>query len=98
MNQVYDWRFTEPAKTFTVHMQNIEAGAKVFDAVMSLRRREITSASMLSTLIRFPLVTAKVTGVIYWQALRLRLKSAPVYTHPGETVRRSTGSPEALDS
>ena len=82
MEQTYDWRFTDPGSTFAIHMENLERGDKVFDATMSLRRREITGLTLAGVLARYPLMTAQVIGAIHWQALRLWLKGVPVNSHP----------------
>src|SRR5271166_3406871 len=87
MEQTYDWRFTDPGSTFAIHMENLERGDKVFDATMSLRRREITGAALASVLTRYPLMTAQVIGAIHWQALRLWLKGVPVNSHPDKLAR-----------
>ncbi len=82
MDMTYDWRFTPPASGLTIHMQNRRGGALVFDAAMSLRRREISAASLRSVLLRHPFMTARVIAAIYWQALRLWLRRCPVVPHP----------------
>jgi DUF1365 family protein len=82
MDMRYDWRFTEPGETLNVHMENSRDGAVEFDATMVLRREPIGHASLTRALAAFPLVTAKVTALIYWQALRLLLKRTPFFTHP----------------
>jgi len=38
-------------------------------------------------LILYPAMTVKVVAMIYWQALKLKLKQTPFYDHPGETMR-----------
>lgn len=80
----YDWRFHLPGKTLSVHMINYENGKKLFDATLSLTRREISPQNLTRILIRYPFMTHKVTAMIYWQALRLTLKGAPVYVHPSK--------------
>jgi DUF1365 family protein len=35
-------------------------------------------------MLHYPAMTAKVIGLIYWQALKLTLKGAPFFTHPGK--------------
>ncbi|MDH4133182.1 MAG: DUF1365 domain-containing protein [Gammaproteobacteria bacterium] len=78
----YDWRFSDPAEMLRVHMEDLQAGEKIFDATLTLERHPINTASLAYTLLSFPLMTARVVGGIYWQALRLWLKRIPTYTHP----------------
>ncbi|RPJ75605.1 MAG: DUF1365 family protein, partial [Desulfobacteraceae bacterium] len=68
-------------------------GARLFDASLALTRVEIARGSMSRVLARYPLMTLKVSAMIYWQALRLRLKGAPFFTHPG---KRSTPEQRTL--
>jgi len=83
MDQVYDWRLTEPAQRLSVHIESQRpGGARTFDATLSLARREITPASLRGALIRYPLLTARITTRIYAQALRLRLGGASYFPHP----------------
>ena len=42
----------------------------------------MTTANLNRTLWRYPLMTARIALAIYWQALRLFIKRAPVYSHP----------------
>jgi hypothetical protein len=78
----YDWRFREPGQTLRVHMNNYHRGNKLFDATLTLERTEISSFSLNRVLFVYPLMTAKVTAMIYLQALRLWSKGAVFYAHP----------------
>ena len=82
MNIDYDWRFREPDESIRVHMIDFENGQKLFDASLALNRREISSRALTDVLIKYPLMTAKVTTMIYWQALRLLRKKTPMFVHP----------------
>jgi len=78
----YDWRFREPNDALQVHMIDFQEGAKLFDASLALKRRELNRAALTGVLIRYPMLTGKVIAMIYWQALRLILKRTPFYSHP----------------
>jgi DUF1365 family protein len=86
----YDWRFSTPGERLTVHMQNMQGDAKVFDATLDIERREITGTSLARTLIAFPCMTATVVIGIYWQALKLWLKRIPFHSHPTSSSKTST--------
>ena len=82
MNIHYDWRFCVPDDVIRVHMINIEGGQTLFDASLALNRRAITRQALSRVLMKYPLMTVKVTAMIYWQALRLLTKRTPFFTHP----------------
>jgi DUF1365 family protein len=82
MDQSYDWVMRGPSDRVSIHMTNIEAGQPLFDATLTLKRREISGGTLASALARWPFMTLKVVGAIHWQALKLWAKDVPVYTHP----------------
>jgi uncharacterized protein len=84
MDNAYDWRLTEPGERLSVHIESgdREGGTKVFDATLSLRRRELTSRSLRAVLARYPLITLRIVTRIYAHALRLRLRGARYFPHP----------------
>jgi hypothetical protein len=82
MDMWYDWRFREPGTSLSVHMNNYEKGQKLFDATLTLTRREIDGYALNRVLLAYPFMTLKVTAMIYFQALRLWSKGAVFYVHP----------------
>lgn len=82
MEQEYLWALREPGARLSVHMENHERAAKLFDATMTLSRVELSGRSLAWALLRWPFMTLFVVGGIHWQALRLWLKGAPVIDHP----------------
>lgn len=74
----------EPSERLWVHIQNRMQGERLFDATLSLEREEIDSRNLARVLTFYPLMTARVTAAIHWQALRLWLKGVPVHNHPAK--------------
>jgi DUF1365 family protein len=84
MDSTYDWRLTEPGERLSVHIEadDREHGRKIFDATLSMRRRELTPRSLRAVLARYPLITLRIVTRIYTHALRLRLRGARYFPHP----------------
>ena len=91
----YDWLFSAPGKTLSVHMENYQAEDKIFDATLGLKRKPITASSCAAMLSRYPFMTAKVIFAIYWQALRLLIKKIPLFDHPDKINYTERGADKA---
>ena len=78
----YDWHFQDPGNSLFIHMENYKEQTKYFEAILKMKRREISGSSLAWVLLRFPAMTLKVLSMIYWQAFRLWLKKTPYYEHP----------------
>lgn len=84
MDHRYVWRFSTPGRKLGVHMENFDARGKLFDATMSLTRREITTRTLAGALLRYPWMTASVATSIHWNALRIWRKGNQFYPHPAK--------------
>ena len=84
MDVEYDWVLSRPEEQLSVFMANSQDRVRLFSAAMILNRKPITTRSLASVLLRFPLQTFKIILAIYWEALRLWIKRCPFYTHPGK--------------
>ena len=82
MDQRYDWRFSPPGRRLAVHMENYDTAGMIFDATLSLRRRELSGATLARALLAYPWMTAGVITAIHWNALKLWLKGNSIYPHP----------------
>ena len=82
MRQHYVWSFNNPAGRLHVCMRSFEQGRPLFTAGLRLKARPITQAGLNRMLLGYPLMTARVIGAIYWQALWLWLKKTPFHAHP----------------
>ncbi|MBK7405987.1 MAG: DUF1365 domain-containing protein [Phycisphaerales bacterium] len=81
-----DWTFTVPGPSLFVHMTLRRAGpdaVRTFDATLRMDRRELTPRLLRGLLVRYPFLTVQVITSIYLEALKLRLKGAAVFAHPG---------------
>ena len=94
MDMAYAWRFGTPpvhdGDPLWVHMENREAGARVFEATLTLERRPLTGRELARALTLRPAMTAQIVLAIHWQALRLWLRRARFYPHPGTLDSRNT--------
>jgi hypothetical protein len=77
---------TVPGKTLSVHIANSHQGRPAFDATLSLRRRELTSATLARMSARYPASALRMLALIYAQAVRLRLKGVRAHPHPKERL------------
>ncbi len=93
MEHRYELRASEPGEALVVQIDSRATGEgggeKAFDATLSLRRRELSTATLTRMLVRYPAPSLQVVGRIYLQTLRLRLKGARWHPHPER--RRGSG-------
>jgi len=82
MDVDYDWRFQNPQETVKIDMYLRQNNKSFFSAHLHLKQKAISFKNLSMAIIRFPFMTLKVTAAIYWNALLLKLKGCPFYSHP----------------
>jgi len=79
MDARYEVRVGTPGDRMSVTVREFEHGDETLRAAWYGRWVPLTDASLFLTLVRFPLMTVKISAAIYWQALRLLGKGVPVH-------------------
>lgn len=82
MENRYEWRVTEPGERVAVHIGEHDDSSEVFAATLALERHPLSRSRLTRLLLRFPATSLRVVVLIYWNALKLKLKGAPYYPHP----------------
>jgi DUF1365 family protein len=82
LDGTYRFELPPPGERLEARIDLAHGGETVLASHLSLERRSLTDASLLGALARYPLMTASVIAAIHWQALRLWLKGARVWTKP----------------
>lgn len=82
MDMRYFWRSNNPAKRLSLNIETWRDDDVELDATLSLKRVDISRQSLNRTILRYPWMTVKVAGAIYWQAIKLLHKRVPFYGHP----------------
>lgn len=94
MDLEYRWQLGQPASRLNVCLSNYEKSRQLFDAVMTLQRRELSRQQLRRMTIRYPLMTVQIGAAIYYQALKLWWKKCPFYTHPSKMTLEQTQETE----
>ena len=89
----YELRYTAPGPRLTVGLDVLQADQRLFAATLFLRRRALDRAALGRLLWNYPAMTHRITGGIYAQAARLRLKGAPFFGHPAPERRTDIVAP-----
>ncbi len=87
----YRMVFTPPSDRLSVHMELEQDGATAFRASLTGRRLALDDANLRRMLLRHPLMTAQVTGLIHLQGLRLRARGLARIPRPPHTPQERVG-------
>jgi DUF1365 family protein len=90
MDLVYDFELNAPAERVSVSIGASKGAERVLSARLTGVRRELTDGALLKWFSIVPLITAKVTMAIHWEALRLWLKGIRLRNRPALPARSAT--------
>jgi len=79
---VYDFDLHLPADRVKVKVDLSDDEGLRLRASFSGRALEITDKNLLKMLIRYPLMTVKITAAIHWEAVKLWRKGLPFFSKP----------------
>lgn len=86
MNLDYQITWTDPGAELRLRIEAERGGVKVFEADMVLTRAALDRTHGLTALLRYPLMTLRVSAAIYREALRLLARRFRVYRHTAESA------------
>jgi DUF1365 family protein len=87
MNCHYNFHIEPPGEKVLVRIDEEDPDGMLLVASFAANRQELNNRTLLSAFVRHPLMTLKITAGIYWEALLLWRKGAPIYRHSAATNR-----------
>jgi DUF1365 family protein len=87
----YRMTFAPPGERISVQMSLEQGGRRVFAASLVGRRLELSSRTLARMLVRYPLMTAKVTALIHLQGLRLHVRGVGHVRRPPHARQEGVG-------
>jgi uncharacterized protein len=87
----YHFRVTPPAEQLKLRILATDRDGPLLAATFHGKRRDLTTAALLRSVVALPLVTFKVVAAIHWEALRLWVKGVRLVPRPVAGPRAETG-------
>ena len=78
----YTVKLRRPDAHASIAIRESDSDGELLVATFHGAQTPLNDPFLLSTLVRFPLLTMKVMVGIHWDALKIWLKGTPVFTHP----------------
>jgi uncharacterized protein len=82
MSGKYDFRIAPPGDALRLRILEHDQAGPILAASFSAKAKPLTTANLVSALIRIPLLGLKVVSLIHFEALRLWLKGAMFFKSP----------------
>ncbi len=85
MDLEYHWTLQLPSERLGVHIETFRNGECLFDATLTLQRKEWSLRNRVFALLRYPAISLQVILGIHFEALRLWRKGIPFHPHPSSS-------------
>jgi len=89
----YRMKINVPHEHHLIHIDSYRESQRIFDATLKLTKKPFTRRNLTWFLLKHPLMTMKVIGGIYYEALKIWFKESVFYPHPADGVIRREGDP-----
>ncbi len=86
----YRFHIEPPAEKVLVRIDESDEEGLLLVAAFSGKREPLSDRTLLLALLRYPLMTLKVTAGIHWEALRIWWKGIPFHRHQAVANRTAT--------
>lgn len=90
MDCTYDFSIDPPGGAVAIRIEEADSEGPLLRAAFTGKRQALTDRTLLRALLRYPLMTLKVTVAIHWEALKLLLKGIPPLRHHAARSRVET--------
>jgi DUF1365 family protein len=92
MDHDYRIRWAAPRDRVGLSIEVVAGGSTVFSASLAARRAPLTRRRALTLLVRYPLLTLRVSASIYAHAARLWLRGVRFVPHPRRRAEQERGA------
>jgi DUF1365 family protein len=75
----FEFIFKLPSEFMQMRVDDYKDGKRILLTSLTGTRKKLNDINLLMYGVRFPLITIKVITLIYWQALKLRIKGLPFW-------------------
>lgn len=98
MGGTYRFVLNDPADEVRMGIHLSQNDEPVLSATFCGTRREMSARALLHTFFQYPLMTLKVIGGIYFEALRLWIKGVAIIKREAAPIRISSSTPSKQDA
>lgn len=75
----FNFQLSLPSEKLNLRIDDYKGDNHFFTALLSGEKKALTNSNVVRYALLFPLITLRVIGLIYWQAMKIWLKKIPFY-------------------